>query len=278
MRWKPTARALAAVKAGEYTELSIAFDEDVPNNVDGEGQGFGILAVALCMRPFLDDMLPVAASRDTEPPPAKPASREGTMKSLGALTALAAVFASTVTSDEDAATELPKLLPKVRSNHEFTSVVSAEFSNETDPVKVVKVIRELRADNDRLKKEKDDASKTAAKTTAESTIKQYEAAISSKPLREMLLRQLTGELEAGKKVEETETLATLKSLPKAKNLGQSSSADAASEGEMTEDQILDAKARELMASDPKLKALAATNESEAYKLALFAAEKALRTA
>jgi hypothetical protein len=29
-----------------------------------------------------------------------------------------------------------------------------------------------------------------------------------------------------------------------------------------------------MASDPKLKALAATNEYEAYKLALFAAEKA----
>jgi phage I-like protein len=70
MRWKPTARALAAIKAGEYTELSIAFDEDIPNNVDGEGQGFGLWAVALSTRPFLDDMLPVAASRDTDPPPA----------------------------------------------------------------------------------------------------------------------------------------------------------------------------------------------------------------
>jgi hypothetical protein len=61
MRWKPTSRALNAIKAGEYTELSIAFDEDLPRNTDGAGQGPGLWAVALLNTPFLDDMLPVAA-------------------------------------------------------------------------------------------------------------------------------------------------------------------------------------------------------------------------
>jgi hypothetical protein len=66
----------------EYTELSITFDEDLPHNVDERGQGFGLWAVALLNTPFLDDMLPVAASRDTDQPPARerPASREGSMK------------------------------------------------------------------------------------------------------------------------------------------------------------------------------------------------------
>jgi hypothetical protein len=38
MRWKPTARALAAIKAGEYTELSIAFDDDIPHNTTAKGR------------------------------------------------------------------------------------------------------------------------------------------------------------------------------------------------------------------------------------------------
>jgi hypothetical protein len=96
-------------------------------------------------------------------------------------------------------------------------------------------------------------------------------------MRALLVRELTGELEAGKKVEETETLKTLKSLPESKNLGQSSSADANGD-DMSDDKKLDARARELMTSNPRLKALAATNEHAAYKEALFMADRELRGA
>ena len=41
--------------------LDATFDEDIPHNTDEKGQGFGLWAVALLNRPFLDDMLPVAA-------------------------------------------------------------------------------------------------------------------------------------------------------------------------------------------------------------------------
>src|SRR4051812_43542822 len=37
MRWLPTARALQMVTQREYTELSIAFFNDLPHNVTGEG-------------------------------------------------------------------------------------------------------------------------------------------------------------------------------------------------------------------------------------------------
>lgn len=277
MRWKPTARALASVKAGEFTELSIAFDQDVPNNVDGEGQGFGIIAVALCMRPFLDDMLPVAASRDPDPPPtSRSASREGQIMKVNLLTALAAVLAVPVTTDEEAVTELQRVQPEIVRHREFTNVIGTELG-ETDPVKAVKKLRELRAELDTLKTTAANAGKAAAKALGEATIKEYESRINSAPLREMLLRQLTGELEAGKKLEETETVKTLKSLPKATNLGRQSGVDVGAEG--SEDDKIEATARELMASDPKLKALcAAGKEYEAYKIALVQAEKKLEVA
>lgn len=279
MRWKPTARALQAVKNEEYTELSIAFEEDVPNNTDGKGQGFGLYAVALLNRPFLDEMLPVAASRDTDPPPGiKPASREGTMKSLVHITALAALAGATVTSDEEAVTELPKILPRIKQGFEFTSVVAAEFGGETDPAKVVKTVRELRAENQTLKAAAETAKKDAAKATAEATIKQYEKAISSAPLREMFLRQLTGELEAGKKLDETETLKTIKSLPDAANLGRSAGVDVEGEGAADRDTQIERTAQELMASDATLKAMVNSgNRYEAYKQALSMADQKIRS-
>jgi hypothetical protein len=274
MRWKPTSRALASVKAGEYSELSIAFDEDVPNNVDGTGQGFGILAVALCMRPFLDDMLPVAASRDTDPPPADlPASREGTMKSLVHITALAAIAGATVTSDEEAVTELPKILPKIKADREYTAAVATELGI-TDPAKAVERIKQLTTENAEFKTKAEKAVKDAAKATAEATVKEYEANISSAPLRKMLVTQLTGELEAGKELEKTETLATLKSLGKAKNLGQSSAGDTGDGAGTTEDKVV-ARAKELMASDPEIKELAKSDRLKAYNAAVDKAEEEL---
>lgn len=274
MRWKPTARALAAIKAGEYTELSIAFDEDIPNNIDEAGQGFGLWAVALLNRPFLDDMLPVAASRDTDPPPApKPASREGSMKHLGLITALAAIAGATVTTEDEAGVELPKLLPKFRADREFANVVATELGNETDPAKAVKVIRELRAENEKFKADAKAATKAGAAATAEATIKEYEAAIGSKPLRDMLLGQLTGELEAGTKLDETKTLATLKSMPKAKGLGQNAGADVganAGEGEK-----FVARTKELMATAEFVEMQKVSGFSTAWREAGQRAEKEL---
>jgi phage I-like protein len=149
MRWKPTQRALAAVKAGEYTELSIAFDSDLPNNVDGAGQGPGLWAVALLNTPFLDDMLPVAASRDSDTPPGGRSATPTTERPMNAklIALVAAVRGKPVSTEDEAIAELTAHrdeLTELRTLVPFRDVVAAEFSNEKDPAKIVTAIRELR--------------------------------------------------------------------------------------------------------------------------------------
>jgi hypothetical protein len=144
----------------------------------------------------------------------------------------------------------------------------------TDPAKAVERIKQLTTENAEFKTKAEKAVKDAAKATAEATVKEYEANISSAPLRKMLVTQLTGELEAGKELEKTETLATLKSLGKAKNLGQSSAGDTGDGAGTTEDKVV-ARAKELMASDPEIKELAKSDRLKAYNAAVDKAEEEL---
>lgn len=283
MRWKPTARALAAIKAEEYTELSITFDEDLPHNVDERGQGFGLWAVALLNTPFLDDMLPVAASRDTDQPPGpreRPASREGSMTKLTALSVAAAMLGRSVASDEEALNELNALVPQFReltALREGREILAVELGGEKDPTKQVAKIRELRTQLKAAQDAEAEQKKATIKTTVEATITKYEKAISSVPLRKMLTANLTAELEKGVELEKTETLATLKTLGPATNLGQNSAGDLGGAG-VDDDVKIDARARELLESDSKLKALNARDSHEAYKEAVIQAGRELRAA
>lgn len=268
MRWAPTSKALQRIKDREYSELSITFYDDMPDNSTGADQGPTIVAVALTNLPFLDDMLPVAASRaDHGRSPAASGSREGkpVMKTT-MLTALALVVGSAVNTEEEGVEKLTALqqeLPKLR---DFGAVVAAELG-EKDPVKAAAKIRELKAQVESATAAAAEVKKAAVKTQVEATVKQYEKALTV-PLREMMVRQLTGELEAGKKLEETDTVKALKSLTSTGITEQRSSADVGT-GDTNDDELLDTRAKELMRTDAEVKELRQQQGfSPAFRLAL----------
>jgi phage I-like protein len=279
MRWKPTQRALAAVKAGEYTELSIAFDEDLPRNTDGEGQGPGLWAVALLNTPFLDDMLPVAASRDTGRSPAAPGSHEGGMKNLTVLSVAAAVLGRAITSEDEALQELSNLGPQLvelKATQQFREVLAAEFSNEKDATKIVTTIRELRAKVANAEQAAKDAKTKELKATVDATMEKHKAKLTV-PLRALMATQLTSELDAGKKLEDTDTVKALESMKTLGIFTQESSGDAGAAG-TDDDDKLEARAQEILREDPVLSKKAAGDHYGAYMQALARADREMRTA
>jgi hypothetical protein len=242
MRWKPTSRALNAIKAGEYTELSIAFDEDLPRNTDGAGQGPGLWAVALLNTPFLDD---------------KPVSTED--EAIAELTA-----------HQTEMTELRALVP-------FRDVIVAEFSNEKDAAKIVGTIRELRASVAAADLAAKDAKTKELKATVDATMEKHKAKLTA-PLRSLMAGQLTTELAAGKKLDETDTVKALESMKTLGIFTQDAAGDIG--GAATDDDVkIDVRANELLDTDPRLKALAArSGRHEAYKEAVVQAGREILVA
>lgn len=195
---------------------------------------------------------------------------------LTVLSVVAAILAKPVATEEDALTELQALQPEIAKLREFKNVVGAEVGE--DAIKAVTKIRELKTTAETAQRDAAEQKKAAIKTTVETTVKEYEKALTV-PLREMMVRQLTGELESGKKLEETETLKTLKSL---KPLGITERASGADDGSSSatseDDEKLDAKAHELMRTDPELKELRQREGfSKAFRQALVKADKQLGT-
>jgi hypothetical protein len=125
-------------------------------------------------------------------------------------------------------------------------------------------IRELRTQVETANAAAAQQKKDAIKTTVETTIKEYEKAIGNVPLRKIMSDRLTAELEAGTKLEETETMKALKSMAPARNLTREAGPDAGGAG-VTDDVKIDARAKELMESDAHLKSLTAKNYLEGYK-------------
>jgi hypothetical protein len=273
IRWRPTAKALQAIQAREYTELSIAWDDDWPNNTTGEGQGPAILAVALLNLPFLDDMLPVAASRHGGSPAAPGNGEDRMTTKLTLLSATAALLGIAVTDEEQAATELTKLQPEIGRLRTFGIDVGAEIG-ETDPAKAVAKVKELKASNLKFEAEAKAAKKAQVDASIEATLKKYEKRLTV-PLKAMFVTQLRAELEKGTKLEDTDTIKALESMTELGIVGQIAGGDLG--GANADDDVkIDAKARELMESNPILKAMVAKGEDhKAYVQALSMAERAL---
>jgi biotin carboxyl carrier protein len=283
MRWKPTANALSAIKAEEYSELSIAFDDNWPDKRTGTGQGPTILAVGLVSRPFLDEMLSVAASSGGDSPPAKPASHENTMTtnntsiSMRLLSLVAAVRNKPVATEDEAISELTAHqgeLTELRALAPFREVISAEFSNEKDPAKIVGTIRELRSKVATAELAAKDAKAKELKTTVDATMEKHKSKLTA-PLRALMATQLTSELEAGAKIEDTQTVKALESMKALSIFSQDSVADVGGAG--ADDGVkIDARAKELMANDGELKELR-TREGHtvAFRAAIQRAKKEL---
>jgi hypothetical protein len=253
-RWRPTALALGYITAGEITEMSIAFTENIASNVDGSPQGPGLLSIALTNTPFLDDMVPVAASRDHE----LPATRGNTMTNPNpnsrVLSAVAALVGTTVGSDEEAITALTAHQPEVTRLRTFAREVG-DAIGEPDTTKALAKIKATQAELTRLSAEAAAAKKAAIATQVEAFLVKHESKLTV-PLKKMMANALSKEMEEGKPLAETETAATVESLPDTGITKQHSIGDKG-EKATTDDQKIDAKAKELMESDAEVKNLTA---------------------
>ena len=269
IRWRPTQKALRGIQEREYTELSIAFDDNWPNNTTGEGQGPAVLAVALLNLPFLDDMLPVAASRHGGSPAAPGNGEDRMTTKLTLLSATAALLGIAVTDEEQAVTELGKLAPEVGRLRRYATDVAAEIG-ETDPAKSVTKLKEMKAENARFQAEAKAATKARIDKDVETTLGKYEKKLTL-PLKNMIGQQLRAELEKGTKLEETDAVKALESMKDLGITGQNAGADAGGAA-LDDDAKVAARTEELMKTDPEIKELAASRGRHAAYLA--AAEKA----
>jgi hypothetical protein len=284
MRWEPTPKAMERIRAKELTETSITFVDDYPDAKTGKGQGPAILAVALTMMPFLDDMLPVAASRGA-PRRQDPAAgtsaaadaREAEMTKITMLAAVGALVAKPVADEDAAVTELTRLQPELvqlRAASTTLTELGTEVG-ETDPAKVLTKVKELKASNAAFKQEAETQRKARIAADVEATMKKYESRLTV-PMRTLMAKQLSVELEAGTKLEEAETAKALESLPDAGIAGQSAAGDIGGSNAAGDDQKLDAKAKELLSTDEDLKALNARQGfAAAFPEALNRARKQL---
>lgn len=275
IRWRPTQKALAAIQAREYTELSIAFDDNYPHNTTGEGQGPTLLAIALLNTPFLDDMLSVAASRHGGSP-AAPGNGEERMTKLTLLAAAAAFLGKPVADEDQAITELQRLQPELTGLQKFRTDVLAA-TGETDPAKALTRVGEFKTQNEKFvidlaaaKKAKIDGQITATMTKFEKRL--------TVPLKDVMSKQLRAELEAGTELEKTETYKALDSMKETGITTQSSAGDLGGAGTADEKKF-EARVNEILGSNEEVKSLRTSKgELAAYNRAVDIAEAELEPA
>ncbi len=289
-RWVPTTKALSMVKDREYTEMSIAFDVESTDN-RGVEQGPTIFAIALTNTPFLDNMIPVAASRGRRATDGLIDGGTGadspkeihTMASKLA-TAFSAFLGKPVDTDDEMVTELNQLREKDRTRNtevtqltEFRSVIGAEFDNETDAAKVLTKVKELKAQNAALTVSATEAKKGGVAAITEGIIVKHERKLSV-PARAMFSRQLSAELESGGKAGETETEKVLGSMPEIKAItgSQEAAADTGANAGATEQ--FESKRAELYLTDPDIVEMAKKKPNDAYALSITKAQHALANA
>lgn len=273
MRWRPTARALQMVVAREYTELSIAFAHDLEHNTTGAGQGPAILSVALTNTPFLDDMLPIAASRSDGKPPASGSANEDNHMPSPTMLARAGAFFGRVfaTEDEVQAVAEEKINTLSRENESlkphkaYSDAVSAEVG-ETDPVKAQAKIKELKATALSATQAKEEQTKKTHETARDAILLKHERRLTPAQ-KEYFGPQLYAELAAGAKAGETKTEKVIESFPENKALGRKSAADGGKDAPTDRDARIQLRAHELMESDPGIKRIAEKNDYQAFRLA-----------
>jgi len=220
VRWHPTPRALRMISDREYSEMSITFFDNLPHNVTEEAQGPTIVAIALTNLPFLDDMLPVAASRNREGDRGRettsPTKEETRMNKF--FNALSAAFGKPVGTEDEAESALATTLKQrddqiveLRQHKSYSDVVAAEIG-ETDPVKAVASIRELKQKATTAETVSATATQTANETARDAILAKHEKKLTV-PLKAYFGEQLMVELKAGKKAGATETEKALTALP-----------------------------------------------------------------
>lgn len=284
VRWSPTARALQMIKDGEYTELSIAFLDHFEHNVTCEDQGPALVAIALTNLPFLDDMLPVAASRGDGANPGVSGQEQTDMaddRRPNMLARFAAALGKVFTTEDEAVSaaeaEITQLRTSVAQYRGLSEAVGASVG-ETDPVKAAAKITELKAAAESAKTATEAAQTTAREAAADKILSKHEKRIT--PATKAFYRKtIIGELAAGTAEDKTETEKVIAALPEhgITSLRQSG-ADTGKDAPTDPDSVLNERALALLAENEGLKELAKTNYSGALRKALQLAQKEIGTA
>jgi hypothetical protein len=289
VRWVPTARALSLVSARELNDMSITFGD--ADDAQGNPQGPTIFSIALTNTPFLGGMVSVAASRGDGGSPAGPGqeitpmSTTTTQPSRVRL-ALSALLGKPIETDEEIEREttahvqkLGREIETLKPAQTFREILSAEFGGEQDPAKVLGSIRQLKHDLAAAQAAAGSSQKTAVEAQVATILAAHEKKIASVPLRTHLAAQLTANLTAGQKAGETDTEKLLGSMPIVSTLGQKAGADtggALGSSDEARDAKIALRAKELLATDDTLKALAKDRgHSTAFRSAVLQAGREL---
>lgn len=298
VRVKPTPRAKKLIDEGEYDSMSIVLYHDMPHNVTGEGQGPAVIAISFTNLPFLDDLVPVAASGTASQraggSPADPGDfgRRDTMTiAATVLAALSATLATPIRTEDDVPAAVTAALQKKDARIQELSAPAAfgercltllAAANAEEAVtKLTALQTELSAARETAKA----ATKARIDADVKRTIQRYETKL-TKPLADLLSVQLRAELERGVALDATATVGALKSMGNGADVTgeQTSAADAggeegsatAADAPTSADVRLDAEAMSLMGSDPDLKRIREKDgESAAYRAALSRARQKL---
>jgi phage I-like protein len=271
IRWRPTPRALRMITDREYSEMSITFFDNLAHNVTGADQGPTIIAIALTNLPFLDDMLPVAANRNGGRETTTPPKEETRMNKF--FNALSAAFGKPVGTEDEAESALATTLKQrddqiveLRQHKAFSDVVAGEIG-ETDPIKAVAKIREMKQNVSTATADKERATLTANETARDAILAKHEKKLTV-PLKAYFGEQLLSELKAGKKPGETETEKALAGLPDNISLTRQSSTDTGNDAPTDRDSLINERANALMAERPELVKMAEKDEAKAFKRAI----------
>lgn len=285
IRWQPVARALSMLKEREYTEMSIEWADDVLNPYTGAMQGPAVFAVALTNRPFLNEMIRVAASRDQAATPSASGNPEVKMHTF--FNRLAALLGKPVATEDEAADEVTRTLSAARSEnatlsqqvialkaHE-TTVTTLARELGTDAAGLAAKVRELSAAKQASDAAAEQARADARAEQVRTFTATYEKKFVSVPMRERAVARFTANLEAGQQPGSTDAEADLAELPDSGHGSQTSAADGGANAPTDRDSRIALKANELMESDAEVKALAASGRPNARHAAYIrAAEKA----
>lgn len=271
MRWLPTARALQMVTAREYTELSIVLFHDLEHNVTGEGQGPTIVSVALTNTPFLDDMLPVAASRDNNGGTSTDmdTQRKRQMPVPQMLQRAAALFGRAFTNEDEVVSAAEDSIRTLTSERDTLKPFKASYDaiateiGETDPAKISAKVRELKAVATTAQREKEESADKAHGSEADKILLKHEKRVSP-AMKDFFKAQLVTELKAGVKPGETKTEKVIEAIPENPALGRKSVADGGKDAPTDRDARIQLRANDLLENDPTLKLMASKGERQAY--------------
>jgi phage I-like protein len=280
IRWEPTARALQMVTAREYTELSITMFEHFTNIDTGEDQGPTIVAVALTNLPHLDGMLPVAARRRDDHPPASGSANEDThMPSPTMLQRAGAFFGRVFSTEDEVQAAAEGEITTLRRENESLKSFKTSFEalgaevGETDTTKIPAKVRELKAVATAAQTATEEQTRKTNEAEADKILLKHEKRLTPAQ-KDYFKPQLVVELKAGIKPGETKTEKVIESFPENQALQRKSAADGGQDAPTDRDARITLRANELLEKDPTLKRMAEKDEAGAYNAFKIAVRRA----